>query len=140
MRVWMTAIVSIWIGCAALADPMALAAVNAQRAEAGRSALIYDMRLEAAARAHAEDMARAGFFGHTGSDGSDISQRLDRVGYQYCFGAENIAAGQRTLLEVMAAWMDSPGHRKNILHRKAKAVVVVRVDGNRWVMVLAAPC
>ncbi|WP_299150610.1 CAP domain-containing protein [uncultured Tateyamaria sp.] len=122
------------------ADPAVLAAVNAERAAKGRSALIYDAQLEAAAVAHAQDMARAGFFSHTGSDGSNIGVRLKRVGYPFCFGAENIAAGQRSLNQVMAAWMGSTGHRKNILHRKAEAVGVAQGPGNRWVMVLGARC
>ncbi|MEO0402773.1 MAG: CAP domain-containing protein [Pseudomonadota bacterium] len=122
------------------ADQGMLAAVNPERAANGRSALVYDTRLEAAARAHGLDMAQAGFFDHTGSDGSDIGDRLGRVGYPFCFGAENIAAGQRSLKAVMQAWMGSRGHRGNILHRKAEAVGVARVQGNRSVMVLAAGC
>jgi len=127
-------------GAAAQGDPATLAAVNAARAENGRPALVYDARLEAAARAHGQDMARNGFFSHTGSDGSDIGDRLRRAGYAFCFGAENLAAGQRDLTEVMQSWMTSRGHRKNILHRKARAVGLARVTGDRWVMVLAAPC
>ncbi|WP_299045627.1 CAP domain-containing protein [uncultured Tateyamaria sp.] len=123
-----------------MSDPVALSAVNAERAAQNRAPLVYDRSLEAAAEAHAQDMARSGFFSHTGSDGSDIGQRLTRAGYRYCFGAENIAAGQRSLTEVMAAWMGSRGHRRNILHRDAKAVGLAQAPGNIWVMVLAAPC
>ncbi|WP_299730147.1 CAP domain-containing protein [uncultured Tateyamaria sp.] len=130
----------VLMAAAVQADPAILAAVNAERASQGRAALVYDTRLEAAARAHGQDMAARGFFSHTGSDGSDIGDRLRRAGYAFCFGAENIAAGQRNLSDVMASWMGSRGHRKNILHRKARAVGVARAKGNRWVMVLAAPC
>ncbi len=129
----------LWAGVVS-ADPAVLAAVNAERSAQNRAPLIYDSALEAAARAHAQDMARAGFFDHTGSDGSDIGQRLTRAAYRFCFGAENIAAGQRDLTEVMAAWMASRGHRRNILHRKAEAVGLAQAPGNLWVMVLAAPC
>ena len=124
----------------AQADPATLAAINSSRAAQGRSALDYSPRLEAVARAHGEDMARKGFFSHTGSDGSEIGQRLSRGGYTFCFGAENIALGQPSLEVVMASWMKSPGHRRNILSRKAKDVGLARVTGNYWVMVLAAPC
>lgn len=136
---WAVALVVIW-AVAAQADPAALGAVNAVRADNGRAPLVYDPALEAAARAHGQDMARAGFFSHTWSDGSDIGQRLRRAGYAFCFGAENIAAGQRSLEQVMAAWMGSRGHRRNILHRRAQAFGLARVTGDRWVMVLAAPC
>ncbi len=129
----------LWAGVVS-ADPAVLAAVNAERAAQNRAPLIYDSALEAAARAHAQDMAQAGFFDHTGSDGSDIGQRLTRAGYRFCFGAENIAAGQRDLTEVMAGWMASRGHRRNILHRRAEAVGLAQAPGNLWVMVLAAPC
>ncbi|MEL6888135.1 MAG: CAP domain-containing protein [Pseudomonadota bacterium] len=125
---------------AALADPVTLQSVNAERARAGRAALIYDDRLEAVARAHGQDMAQAGFFSHTGSDGSDIGDRLRRGDVPFCFAAENIAQGQRSLSEVMRGWMGSRGHRRNILDRRAAAVGVARAPGNRWVMVLAAPC
>ncbi|WP_234423593.1 CAP domain-containing protein [Tateyamaria sp. Alg231-49] len=130
----------LMVATTAQADRATLAVVNNARAAEGRSALVYDARLETAARAHGEDMAAQGFFSHTGSDGSDIGTRLRRVDYGFCFGAENIAAGQKSLVDVMAAWMQSRGHRRNILHRKAKAVGIARVTGDRWVMVLAAPC
>jgi len=133
-------VVLLLVASAAQADRATLGVVNNARAAEGRSALVYDARLEAAARAHGEDMAAQGFFSHTGSDGSDIGARLRRAGYDFCFGAENIAAGQKSLVNVMSAWMDSRGHRRNILHRKAKAVGLARVEGDRWVMVLAAPC
>ncbi|WP_299373116.1 CAP domain-containing protein [uncultured Tateyamaria sp.] len=138
MRNWIVAAVVCASGAAA--DPAVLAAVNAERAAAGLPAVGYNATLEAAARAHGEDMAANGFFDHAGSDGSDLADRLDRAGYAYCFGAENIAMGQRSLPEVMAGWMGSPGHRANILHARAQEVAVARVTGNRWVMVLGAPC
>lgn len=126
-------------GCAG-ADPAALAAINAERANNGRAPLVYDAQLEQVARMHARDMAANGFFSHAGSDGSDIGARLTRVGYRWCFAAENIAAGQTSLNAVMTAWMGSKGHRQNILQRKARSVGLARTQTNHWVMVLAAPC
>ncbi|KIC51413.1 serine protease [Tateyamaria sp. ANG-S1] len=117
-----------------------MAAINAERAAQNRAPLVYDPVLEAVAAGHARDMAANGFFSHSGSDGSDIGQRLTRGGYRFCFGAENIASGQRSLTEVMASWMASRGHRRNILHRQAQAVGLAQTPGNIWVMVLAAPC
>ena len=140
MRRGLMALAFLAAPLAGLADPAVLQAVNAERAAKGRAALVYDTRLEAAARAHGQDMAANGFFDHQGSDGSDIGVRLARAGYQGCFGAENIAMGHRSLDAVMAGWMGSRGHRANILHRRAQAVGLAQVAGNRWVMVLAAPC
>ncbi|MBV7408966.1 MULTISPECIES: CAP domain-containing protein [Roseobacteraceae] len=137
--VFLTGVLAL-LGTIASADPVALAAINAERAAQNRAPLVYDATIEQVAQAHAQDMAANGFFSHTGSDGSDIGQRLKRGGYRFCFGAENIASGQRSLTEVMASWMASRGHRRNILHRQAQAVGLAQSPGNIWVMVLAAPC
>ncbi len=136
---WISLVLMMLAGTA-WADPQTLAAINAARGDNGRDIVVYNARLESVARAHAEDMAANGFFSHTGSDGSDIGARLTRGGYRWCFAAENIAAGQRSLTEVMSSWMGSRGHSQNILHRKAQAVGMARVTGDLWVMVLAAPC
>lgn len=140
MRIFiLSTILVVWAGIAA-ANTNALAAVNAERSAQGRAAITYDNRLEAAARAHARDMARRGFMSHTGSDGSTLANRLKRARYKYCFGAENIAVGQKTLSAAMTAWMRSSGHRQNILHHKVTSMGLARADGNRWVMVLGSKC
>lgn len=132
--------VFLLLATSAAANPDALAAVNAERASKGRAALSYDTRLEAAAQAHARDMAKRGFMSHTGSDGSTLGTRMKRAGFRYCFGAENIAMGQPGLDRAMDAWMKSSGHRQNILNRKAKSMGFARASGNRWVLVLGAEC
>mmetsp|Transcript_23745 Transcript_23745/g.42569 ORF Transcript_23745/g.42569 Transcript_23745/m.42569 type:complete len:141 (-) Transcript_23745:1369-1791(-) len=140
MRIAVLSTVLVLLAGIASANSGILAAVNAERQANGRAALSYDSKLEAAAAAHAKDMARHGFMSHTGSDGSDLAKRLKRAGYKYCFGAENVAFGQQSLPAVMTAWMNSSGHRKNILNRKATSVGLARATGDRWVMVLGAPC
>ena len=65
--------------------------------------------------AHARDMARHGFFGHKGSNGSSVGGRLKAAGCRFTGAAENIAKGQRSDAEVVAAWVASPGHRRNML-------------------------
>lgn len=124
----------------AAANPAATEAVNAMRAGKGRPALSYAPALAQAARAHAEDMAQRGFFDHRGSDGSDVGDRTRRAGYRWCWAAENIAWGQRSLDRALATWAASPGHARNMLSRKARAFGIARGKGNIWVMVLAAPC
>lgn len=140
MRAVVLSVIFACVAAIAMADANALAAINAERAAQGRAALTYDSKLEAAARAHAKDMARYNFMSHTGSDGSDLTKRMKRAGYKFCFGAENVAFGQTSLPAVMSAWMNSSGHRKNILSRKAKSVGLARATGDRWVMVLGATC
>lgn len=87
---------------------------NAERADAGCGSLRTDARLAAAAQGHSEDMAEQGYFDHDGTDGRGFVERARAEGHPEP-GGENIAAGQETAAEVVAAWMDSPGHRRNIL-------------------------
>jgi len=88
---------------------------NAQRAANGCGALRVDSRLVAAARAHSNDMLTQKFFSHTGSNGSDFVAREAAAGYTAGASAENIAWGYRTPQDVVTGWMESPGHRANIL-------------------------
>ena len=89
---------------------------NQERAKHGLPALIVDPALTRSAQGHSDDMANNNFFSHTGSNGSDLVQRLTAAGYSPIYAAgENIAAGQVTPEEVVAAWMASDGHRRNIL-------------------------
>lgn len=88
---------------------------NQQRLANGCQALTMNDKLNLAAYRHSEDMALRDFFSHTGSNGSDPGDRISAVGYNYWGWAENIAAGQSTAEAVMNAWMNSPGHRANIL-------------------------
>ena len=113
--------------------------VNALRAEKNIAALSYSPALEKIARAHAEDMARNGFFSHTGSDGSSNGKRLNRAGYNWCTAAENIAKGQKTVADVMNTWSNSRAHRKNMLNKRISEFALARGAGDIWVMVLAKP-
>ena len=97
--------------------------VNMARADAGCSPVRVDSRLTTAARLHSEDMARQGYFSHTSLDGRTPWDRIRAQGYP-SGSAENIAAGQKTASAVMTAWMNSPGHRANILACSSRAVGV----------------
>ncbi len=92
-----------------------LALTNAQRAQAGCAPVTPDDRLARAAQAHSEDMSAGGYFSHTGRDGSTFVDRAQAQGHPSP-GAENIARGQGSAASVMEAWMNSPGHRANILN------------------------
>ena len=110
--------------------------LNGLRAEKGLGPVTPSPRLEAAAKAHALDMARKSFFSHTGSDGSDVMARARAQGYGACAIAENIAQGQKSLTEVLGAWAKSPPHRKNMLNRDVTDFGLVRAPGDVWVLVL----
>ena len=132
----MTAGITLPIGAIAAEVPGAAKALNDFRATKGRKALRHSDGLQKVAEGHANDMSRKGFFSHSGSDGSDIGDRARRAGYRYCFIAENIAKGQRDLNEVMNSWITSPGHNKNMAHKKAREFGLARTKGDVWVMVL----
>jgi len=102
------------------AEPTDLARIllklhNERRDQAGLKPLELDQALTKAAEAHALDMAEREEMSHTGGDGSSPFQRIERAGFKFQRAAENVAAGQRTATEVMKDWMNSPGHRANIL-------------------------
>ena len=90
--------------------------VNQERANAGCAPLTINQQLTTAAQGHSNDMALNDFFSHTGSDGSSPWERMNNAGYQFSYAAENIAAGYPTPQAVVNGWMDSPGHRANILN------------------------
>jgi uncharacterized protein YkwD/stress response protein SCP2 len=116
---------------------------NAERGRHGLRPLAVDQRLAAAAQAHSADMVRRGFFAHESPDGRQVWDRAVAAGYAYRKVAENIAAGQRTAEEVVRGWMESPGHRANILDRDLTQIGVGRADGGSygvyWTQVFGTP-
>ncbi|WJV44979.1 CAP domain-containing protein [Streptomyces flavofungini] len=92
-----------------------LARTNAHRAAAGLRPLAPDPRLTAAAQAHSADMIARDFYSHTAPDGSEPWHRAAAAGSAHRTVGENIACGQRSAAEVVEGWMNSPGHRANIL-------------------------
>jgi len=93
----------------------ALADLNAYRLSKNLSTLIYDERLNRAAKVHARDLATAGIISHTGTDGSGHGDRIQRQGYYFSIAGENVATGQMSWDAVFAAWKKSPGHNENML-------------------------
>jgi uncharacterized protein YkwD len=96
--------------------------VNQRRAEAGLAPYTRAPELDAAARRQSLDMATTGNFSHTGTDGSSPFDRIRAAGYAWTNAGENIAAGQDTAESVMTTWMNSAGHRANILHADYKEI------------------
>jgi uncharacterized protein YkwD len=112
-------------------EDQVFAIVNQERGKNGCGALRNDSRLRAAARAQSVDMVTYNYFSHTGHDGSSFVDRQKRAGYTAASG-ENIAWGFRTASDVMVAWMNSPGHRANILNCQSVATgvgVARKADG-----------
>ncbi|HEX5415383.1 MAG TPA: CAP domain-containing protein, partial [Chloroflexota bacterium] len=97
----------------------AVALVNAERARQGLPPLRVAPELAAAAQSYAQLMASRGFFSHDGPDGSTMVSRDQAAGYtNWTLLEENLAAGNATAPEAVAAWLASPEHRANILSPK----------------------
>ncbi|MEV6594646.1 CAP domain-containing protein [Streptomyces acidicola] len=92
-----------------------IALTNAERASAGLRPLADDPLLATAAQAHSADMVARAFYSHTSPDGGEPWHRAAAAGSTRRTIGENIACGQRSAAEVVRGWMDSPGHRANIL-------------------------
>lgn len=133
---------------------MMLNAVNQVRSEVQQCgdttmppvpALTWDYDLEHAAFVHSSDMANVDFMDHTGSDGSSPGNRISATGYEFSAWAENVAVGHRSIETVMASWMVSEGHCKNIMSAditQIGASAVVNPDtryGTYWTQVFARP-
>lgn len=90
--------------------------VNRERAGAGCAPVRTDSKLQTAAQRHSVDMADRGFFDHVNPSGVGPGGRIEAAGYSWSAYGENIARGQESAAAVMSAWMNSPGHRANILN------------------------
>jgi uncharacterized protein YkwD len=108
------------------------ALVNQARAHAGCAALKDDGRLDDAATKHSVDMAKQNYFDHTTPAGVTFDQREKAEGYPSP-GGENIAKGQTSAQQVMTDWMNSEGHRANILNCRFTAIGIgLDTDGWYW--------
>ncbi|MER5531314.1 CAP domain-containing protein [Streptomyces sp. NPDC002677] len=113
----------ITVSEAAAAQAEVLKLVNEERAKVGCSALSVNSSLTKLAEAFSDDMAARDFFDHTDPDGKTPWDRAAAAGIAN-LGGENIARGQATAQAVMDAWMNSEGHRANILNCDFKTLGV----------------
>jgi uncharacterized protein YkwD len=124
------------LGSPAQFEAGVVARINAVRARSGLRPLRVSRELASAARHHAGDMARSGFCGHDSADGSPFRGRLlrfyaRRPGWRLWSAAENVICHARglTAATAVALWLDSPGHRANILSPTWREVGVASVYG-----------
>lgn len=112
--------------------------VNIERSKEGLSALTGNMLLERSATKHAQDMRTNTYFDHTALDGRSPTQRIKAEGYPNpscacrIYYGENIARGQTTPAQVVRDWMNSEGHRKNILSPNFTEIGI-GISGTYWV-------
>jgi uncharacterized protein YkwD len=136
------------VGCAIPTDANALATqiaegLNANRRANARNAVQFNHSLGQAATTHACDMQINGFFAHKGSDGTSLQARVRRTGFKDCLVAENLAWGYPRPEQIVSGWMNSPGHRRNILLADAREFGIGIAQGAKgpiWVLVMARGC
>lgn len=104
-----------WAATATSDERMVWTLTNQERAEHRLPALGLNGDLVASARAHSADMAAQNYFDHTALDGRSVGDRIAAAGYEAWSWGENIAAGYATPEAVVTGWMNSDGHRANIL-------------------------
>jgi uncharacterized YkwD family protein len=106
---------------------------NQERAKNGLPALKVDLTLSKMAREKSRDMSANDYFSHTSPTYGSPFDMMKKYGISYRYAGENIAMGQRTPEEVVKAWMNSEGHRKNILSSNFNYIGVGFVsEGNYW--------
>ncbi|MEU4288195.1 CAP domain-containing protein [Kribbella sp. NPDC026596] len=103
-------------GGSGTAEAQVLALTNQERAKAGCGALRTNSALTNAAEAHAADMVDKHYFAHDSQDGRSPFDRMKAAGFKGGAMAENIAVGYSSAAAVVKGWMNSPGHRQNILN------------------------
>ncbi|MGF9699224.1 MULTISPECIES: CAP domain-containing protein [Paenibacillus] len=103
--------------------------VNAERSKAGLSALASDSLLDKVALAKAKDMSNNNYFDHQSPTYGSPFDMMKQFGVTYSYAGENIAKGQKTPQEVVTAWMNSEGHRANILSKNFTKIGVGYFNG-----------
>ena len=106
---------------------------NEQRRKNGLAALQMDTQLSQVAQTKSQDMQKNGYFSHTSPTYGSPFDMMRDFGVSYRTAGENIAQGQRTPQEVVNAWMNSAGHRQNILNGNFTHIGVgYETSGNHW--------
>ncbi|TKH41716.1 serine protease [Paenibacillus terrae] len=106
--------------------------VNNERSQKGLSPLASNSKLTEVALAKAKDMSTNNYFSHTSPTYGSPFDMMKKFGVTYTYAGENIAMGQQTPQEVMKAWMNSQGHRENILKAEYTQIGVAYYNGY-WV-------
>jgi uncharacterized protein YkwD len=106
-----------------------VAAMNEYRAEHHLPPLREDLRLDAAADDRMRDMEDQGYWAHESPDGRSPFTWLEPHGYLFHYAGENLATGFETTELLVAGWMESPGHRDNILSPHFEDCGIAIIDG-----------
>lgn len=115
--------------------------VNAAREKEGLDSLCLNSKLSVAAAEHSADQAKMGKMAHEGSDGSTAGDRATAAGYVWYGIGENVAWNYPDVQSAFDAWMESEGHRANILHPEFQHMGAARTDSltaTYWTQVFGA--
>lgn len=112
---------------------------HAQLNAVRRQPIAFNAQLSAVARRHAADMQARGYFDHVSPEGARSQDRAAAAGISNCGIGENIAQGQKSWTEVFTAWMNSGGHRRNMLNPRMASYGLGQA-GDYWVLMLYTPC
>ncbi|MEU6932440.1 CAP domain-containing protein [Streptomyces sp. NPDC046374] len=129
-------------GTAAQYVDQILGLANAERRKAGCEPLRSDGKLRTAAQRHADDMSDRDYYAHDTPEGRGPGDRITAAGYDWSTWGENIFRGPHTPAEAVDGWMNSEGHRKNILNcafREMGVGVNLTSNGPWWVQDFASP-
>jgi uncharacterized YkwD family protein len=114
-------------------EQQVLTLTNQERAKGGLKALATDSALMNSAREKSADMSKNNYFSHTSPTLGSPFDQMKAKGIQYKAAAENIAMGQQTAAEVVKGWMESPGHRANIMNGSFTHIGIgYDANGNYW--------
>jgi uncharacterized YkwD family protein/spore coat assembly protein SafA len=114
-------------------EQQVLSIVNQERSKAGLKPLSMDWELQRVARTKSQDMASKHYFSHQSPTYGSPFDMMKQFGISYRTAGENIAQGQQTPQEVMNSWMNSSGHRANILKSDFTHIGVgYEANGNYW--------
>jgi uncharacterized YkwD family protein len=114
-------------------EQQVLTLTNQERAKGGLKPLATDAALMNTARAKSTDMSKNNYFSHTSPTLGSPFDQMKAKGIQYKAAAENIAMGQKTAAEVVKGWMESPGHRANIMNGTYTHIGIgYDANGNYW--------
>lgn len=103
---------------------------NAFRVRQGKKPFVWDEAAAASAREHSQDMASQGYFDHVNPQGKSPADRMKDMGIRYSYAAENISAGHTNAFEAVNGWVNSSGHRENILGDAQRLGVGVAFGGS----------
>lgn len=105
------------------------AMMNAHRARAGLPPLVLNGKLTRAAESRMQDMIEGEWWDHAAPDGTSPFVWLAAAGYDYLYAAENLAAGFETTPVLVEAWLESPGHRANVLGTRYAECGIAVIEG-----------